>query len=149
MATHSLKDVKIRLLALTRRGANKNRKSTFKADGLGEMFSDLSDKEKEIMKNKKPGNLAKVDFLLEVLDVVDELRKGELKTDDAADFLENIVKEAEKNIPVEKNEEGGEGDKEETLSLDATREVFGIEKVDAEEKEASENEVREMFGLTK
>lgn len=144
MATHSLRDVKIRRLALTRRGANKSRKPLFKSDDMGNMFSNLSDEEKKIMKNKKPGNLAKADFLLEVLDYAEELRKGDLKTEDAADFLEDLVIKHEKDIPVEKDKKDDEGNPDETLSLDETREIFGVKKDDSE---ISKSELDEILSL--
>jgi hypothetical protein len=140
-----LKNVKIRTLALTRRGANKNRKSVFKADGLGSIFVDLSDEEQKILKNKKP-DVAKADFLLEVTGIVEQLRKGELTTEDAADFLEETVIKHEKDIPVEKGKGGGGGN-DDVTPLDDLREIAGLRKKSGPEETTNLKEIREMVGL--
>lgn len=116
---HKLKAVKIRRLALTRNGANKVRSQIFKSENFGEIFVNLSDEEKEILKNKKPENLAKADFLLEVADISEQLRKGELTTDDAADFLDDTIIKHEKDIPIKNSK----SDHVKVTSLDELRNI--------------------------
>lgn len=128
---HKLTNVKVRKFALTRKGTNKVNTSIMKSGGGGDIFSNLSEEDQQILEkskggsrkrkklnknsSKETGDLAKAELLLEVDGVIDQLRTEEIDTAEAADSLEEILIKHEKDIPLEKNESEEEEETDENL----------------------------------
>lgn len=77
-----LKEVKIKFLALTKRGANKVRSSIFKSEGAMKIFKEESENEDEA---------GVMTVLQEVGEISSQIKKGDLELESATDLLDEIL----------------------------------------------------------
>ncbi len=107
-----LREVKIKFLALTKRGANKVRSSIFKSEGAMKIFKEESENEDEA---------GVMTVLQEVGEISSQIKKGDLELESATDLLDEILikhggdelvkrakkemkKKKEKSTPISKEE---------------------------------------------
>ena len=94
---NELRNIRIKRLALVKRGANRvNKKILKSADGLssGRIFADETPDEvkaRELIEKARARDSVVVDILMEIGTIADQLKKAEIKPEDGADMLDDIL----------------------------------------------------------